>query len=395
MFSYRFVRMFTALADLSRKRERDRLPIQRWPHYLKLAEGAYLGFRRGPDTWHARFRDRKGAQHYEALHGVDANDYDGAKRAAEAWFSTFSNSAARAVKRDTVRAALEVYLADLRRHGRPDAAREAEWRFKAVVYEDEFADLELEKVTRDDYLEWRDRLMSGRAPRTVNRYVRAVTAGLNCAIELGHAGNPAAWRVKALADDVEDDSETAVFLTPEQRKAVIDAADSATADFVRGLELTGARPKELAGAVAGDFDGKALRLSHRKGRPPRLRVRHVVLSAEGVQFFKRQTADKLPSAPIFTEDGERAWRRHIWARQIRSAIARVNEKAKGRARIPSGASAYSYRHARISELLQVHGVDPLTVAHQTGTSIAMIEKAYLRFIPQALREKLAGVRDSG
>src|SRR5205823_12621139 len=74
MFSYRFVRMFTALADLSRKRERDRLPIQRWPHYLKLAEGAYLGFRRGPDTWHARFRDRKGAQHYEALHGVDAND---------------------------------------------------------------------------------------------------------------------------------------------------------------------------------------------------------------------------------------------------------------------------------------------------------------------------------
>ena len=89
-----------------------------------------------------------------------------------------------------------------------------------MVYEDEFADLELEKVTRDDYLEWwRDRLMSGRAPRTVNRYVRAVTAGLNCAIELGHAGNPAAWRVKALADDVEDDSETAVFLTPEQRKS--------------------------------------------------------------------------------------------------------------------------------------------------------------------------------
>src|SRR5207302_6389321 len=84
--------MFTALADLSRKRERDRLPIQRWPHYLKLAEGAYLGFRRGPDTWHARFRDRKGAQHYEALHGVDANDYDGAKRAAEAWFPTYTKS---------------------------------------------------------------------------------------------------------------------------------------------------------------------------------------------------------------------------------------------------------------------------------------------------------------
>jgi len=45
-------------------------------------------------------------------------------------------------------------------------------------------------------------------------------------------------------------------------------------------------------------------------------------------------------------------------------------------------------------LLQVHGVDPLTVAAQTGTSLAMIEKAYLRFIPSAMREKLAHIKDS-
>jgi hypothetical protein len=49
--------------------------------------------------------------------------------------------------------------------------------------------------------------------------------------------------------------------------------------------------------------------------------------------------------------------------------------------------------ARISELLQVHGVDPLTVAAQTGTSLAMIEKAYLRFIPSAMREKLAHIKN--
>jgi hypothetical protein len=51
-----------------------------------------------------------------------------------------------------------------------------------------------------------------------------------------------------------------------------------------------------------------------------------------------------------------------------------------------------FRHARISELLQVFNVDPLTVAHQTGTSLAMIEKAYMRLIPQALQEKLAGLK---
>jgi integrase len=72
----------------------------------------------------------------------------------------------------------------------------------------------------------------------------------------------------------------------------------------------------------------------------------------------------------------------------------VNETARGSARIPAGASSYGFRHARISELLQIHGVDPLTVAHQTGTSLAMIEKAYMRFIPQALQDKLSALRDT-
>jgi len=72
----------------------------------------------------------------------------------------------------------------------------------------------------------------------------------------------------------------------------------------------------------------------------------------------------------------------------------VNEEARGKDRIPTAATAYSFRHARISELLQLHGIDPLTVAAQTGTSLAMIEKAYLRFIPSVMREKLAAVVES-
>jgi len=79
--------------------------------------------------------------------------------------------------------------------------------------------------------------------------------------------------------------------------------------------------------------------------------------------------------------------------ELQRAEAGVNEKARGKARIPADASAYSFRHARISELLQLYGVDPLTVAAQTGTSLAMIERAYLRFIPSALRDKLAGISE--
>lgn len=313
---------------------------------------------------------------------------------AEEWFSQVAASAVRHFVRGTVKAALESYLTDLKRHGRPDSAKEALWRFKLAVYEDPIACLELEAATKNDFLEWRDRLLPGRKPRSVNRHVRAIVAGLNRAADLGHVGNPAAWRLKPLADDVDEEGETAVFLSLGQRKALVSHAGPHAAAFLRGLELTGARPKELAAAIVEDFDGESLKLSHRKGRPPKLRVRHVVLSADGIKFFEEQARDKLPKAPIFTEDGEQVWRRHIWAKQFRAAADKVNEEARGKDRIPSAASTYSFRHARISELLQLHGIDPLTVAAQTGTSLAMIEKAYLRFIPSAMREKLATVIES-
>ena len=190
---------------------------------------------------------------------------------------------------------------------------------------------------------------------------------------------------------MDDSGETAVFLDPAQRKAVIAAASPFAAQFFRGLELTGARPKELSVALVADFNGQTLRLAHRKGRPPKLRTRHVVLGTEGLEFFKKQSQDKQPSEPLFTEDGETPWRRHMWCRQMRAAIAKHNEHAKGKNRISTDASAYSFRHARISELLQVYRVDPLTVAAQTGTSLVMIERAYLRFIPSALQEKLAAL----
>jgi integrase len=261
-----------------------------------------------------------------------------------------------------------------------------------VIGADPMADLNLEEVTRDDFLEWRDRLLEGRQARTVNRHVRSVAAALNRAVELGYLGNPVTWKLRALSDDIDETGETAVFLDAAQRKAVIDAASPPAARFLRGLELTGARPKELAATLVVDFDGHTLRLAHRKGRPAKLRRRHVVLSAEAIEFFRQQSKDKLPNAPLFTEDGETPWRRHVWAKEVRAAIANHNRDASAKRGIFTHATAYSFRHARISELLQIFGVDPLTVAAQTGTSIAMIEKAYLRFIPSAMQEKLAALK---
>jgi len=124
----------------------------------------------------------------------------------------------------------------------------------------------------------------------------------------------------------------------------------------------------------------------------KLRSRYVVLDNEGIPFFKSQAKDKSPAAPFFTEDGQKAWRRDTWAEEVRKSIAAHNKTARGPAHVPSGASIYSFRHARISELLQVYGLDPLTVGAQTGTSLRMIERAYYKFIPSVMREKLSAVK---
>src|SRR3984885_5448012 len=394
------VRTFVAVADLTTKTKRKALPtvteggnVRDAPHWQRLSEGAYLGFRKTSETWMARYRGRDKVQRYTLFGGP--LEFDEAKAKAEAWLSQLAGSAVRTVKRDTIKAALQSYLDHLREHGRADAAKEAEWRFKKTVYSDPLADTSLERATKDDFREWRERQKPGRQPRTLNRHIRSVVAALNYAVkEAGHLGNPTAWGLKPLADDVEDDGETAIFLTPEQRQALVAAATPFAAAFLRGLELTGARPQELAAATVAHFDGEQIRLAHRKGKPPKLRVRHTVLGPEGIAFFEKQTADKSADSLIFTEDGETQWRRHMWARRVREAVKAHNKKAKGRERLPAEVGAYAMRHARISELLQIHGVDPLTVAAQTGTSLAMIERAYLKFIPSAMREKLAGVKQS-
>ena len=382
--------------DLSRKRERDRLAPRADSYWQRLEEGAYLGFRRGPDTWHARFRGRDGKQQYQPL--GEALEYDEAKQRAEDWLTQLSGSPVRVVKRDTVIAALLSYVADLRRHGRHAAAKKAEGQFKTVLgfdaeqerYKDELADLGLEKATKDDFLDWRGRIEPERLPRTVNRYVRAVQAGLNRAHELGHVGNPATWRMQSLADD--DESETAVFLTPLQRKGLKAAADQKAGAFLRSLELTGGRPGELAAATTADFDGKRLKLSHRKGRPPKLRSRSVVLDKEGIDFFTLQAEGKSPTAYLFTTPKGNPWRRDEWAEAVRTAIAAHNKEAKGLEIIPIEASAYSFRHARISELLQIYAIDPITVAAQTGTSVRMIERTYFKFIESAMVQRLASLK---
>ncbi len=367
------------------------------PYWMRLGQGAYLGFRVTSGTWVARWRNRDGLQEHKALSIASgyrpSEQFDHAKRLAERWFVQLGSSAVRSAVRGTVKDALETYVRELAKGGRQATADNAEDRFTLLVWSDPIADMRLESLTLEDMEEWRERMRDGRQNRSVNRHVRSIVAGLNFASGKGHVGNSDAWALTPLSDDIEETAETTVFLMPEQREVLIQAASPSCAMFLSAIGHTGGRPGELASATKQDFDaiGGSLVLKHKKGRPAKLRSRAVVLSNEAIDFFKTQARSKLASAPLLLDANGNSWGRHKWADEVQLAIAKHNASVTVTKRIPKGASAYSFRHARISELLQVHGIDPLTVAQQTGTSLRMIEMYYFKFIAPALREKLSAI----
>lgn len=378
--------------DISTQAGRDRLPPRQEPFWTSLGSRMALGYRTGitgeAGTWIARYRERSGSKkHFKPLGACPT--FTAAKKAAEAWFATMSGGIRRTPARGTVRTALAGYVRHLRQIGRRSAALEIGRRFRLTVpHDDHFGDKRLEDLTREDVERWRVRLRKGRQPRSVNRQVRAVAAGLNWAVdEGGHIGNRRAWTLKAYVDEGEE----AVFLTKEQRQRLIEAASPLFRAFLLGLSYTGCRPGELARAVVADCDveGRALSLYHHKGKGAKRRNRAVMLPKESLEFFREQCRDKLPKAPLITGVKGKHWTNDRWCHWMTQAISTANAKAKTPAeRIPEGAKAYSFRHARISELLQEKGIDPLTTARQCGTSVAVIEAHYHRFIPAAMLEKL-------
>lgn len=382
------------MSDITRKTDRAKLKARREPYWLKLRDGGYLGFRAGPGTWIVRYRDRAGKQNYSSL--GEGSDYPDAKAQAEKWLDMMMSGHTRKPSRGTVRDALCTYVRHLRSIGRRRAAWDAGKRFRLTVNRNsEFGTMKLEDITKQDVEAWRERLRKGRLPRTVNRNVRNVVAGLNVAVKRGHIGNREAWRLEHLVDDGEEN--VAVFLTAEQRDKIIATAPKPLANLLTGYTHTGARPSELAKATVADFDAKGgtVTLRHYKGRGGKLRPRAVMLSDTGAAFFHVQARGKLPTAPLISNDTGGHWSDQQWCAGIERAIIAVNSKAKKPAqRIPKGASAYSFRHTRISELLQVYGVDPLTVAAQTGTGLNMIERYYFKFISSSMKNKLNAVKAS-
>jgi site-specific recombinase XerD len=364
--------------DLSKVGERSKLDARREPHWQRLAPGRFLGYRPAsdgaPGSWIARLYDASTRrQQYNAL-GVyselaASERFTAAKEAAETWFRHIAGGGER--RDPTVAEAAKAYAL-----GRPEAAA----RFRRTLYDDELAKVRLSQLGAKHLKAWRARLSSAYSASTVNREIVPLRAALNMAFKEGVAISPATW-ADALRPTRGADRRRTLYLDRKQRRKLIDAAAEDAGPFFEALCLVPLRPGAMAALKVGSFEPRTRTLSigADKGGAPR----QLVLPKDTATLFSRQADGQEAGAWLFRRSDGGQWQRDAWDYFIkRAAIA---------AGLPGETVAYTLRHSTITDLI-AGGLDALTVARLSGTSLEMIDRHYGHLLARTAERGLARLK---
>lgn len=387
------------MPDLSRIGEREKLKIKPGdePHWQRLRQGCYLGYRpskkKAGGTWFVRVYDpetnrnsRKRLGDYGTLSGHDV--FKQAKADAETWAETVESGGELARDMVTVKDACEAYLEQ-----KPGPI--AEGVFRRHVYSDPIAKVKLDKLRRHHLKAWRKRLEEApalvtrskkgekrwkeRSKSTVNRDMVPLRAALGMVLKPGAPNTDAAWQ-DALRPFKGADKRRELYLDRDERRKLIDAASGEARAFVKALCLLPLRPGALASLTVRDFDKRTRSLTigkDKNGNPRQISLPQVI-----ADFFAVEEKGKLPAAPIFARTSGEAWNKDAWKYPIKEAVKAAD--------VPAAASAYTLRHSVITDLIRAR-LPILTVAQLSGTSVAMIEKHYGHLVRDDAEEALAAL----
>lgn len=379
-------------ADLTTKLDtviaRDKLKPRREPYWHRLDSGCAIGFRKmttgSVGSWIARYRNADTGERSKHALGdfseLPASErFGAAKRAAEVWFSHLGRGGAAEVI--TVKTACENYVTHVRADKGDDRADDIKARFARWVDGAKIGKIALPKLTRTHVEQWRkdlaatpvvrnphaaeaDRETRTRALSTVNRDMSALRAALNYACDTGAVTCDTAWRV-ALRPLEGVGGRRNLYLDRGQRKALIADAPTDLAALLTAVSLVPLRPGALAAMTAASFDARLGVLV--VGKDKAGADRRIKLPTSTADFFKAQAKDKLPAAPLVARADGKPWTKDSWKGPLKDAAATAG--------LPAETVVYSLRHSAITDLV-IGGLDLLTVAQLSGTSVAMIEKHY-------------------
>jgi integrase len=368
--------------SLETRTARAKLVQQRKPYWIAVAPGISLGYRRnaGPGAWNVRAADGKGGNWIKSF-GIadDQEDANGTNvltfwQAADKAKALARGTDADAGRPATVREAIADYETDLAVRG---ASTENATRLNRLP--PSLLSKPVSMLTVKELRDWRNGLTKSIKASSANRLCKALKAALNlAAAHDDRITNGKAWRTGLAIIPEDDDTESNLVLSDEQRRAVVSASYGISPEFGLYVEVhaaTGARTSQLALLDVGDLNaGKEPKLmvpSSLKGKNRRTRTRKPVPITPGLaKRLKQAAAGRNQPALLLNPGGER------WlSRQHRRPFI---EAAKA-ARLPDGATMYALRHTAITRAL-LAGVPVRLVASSFDTSVAMIEKTYSKFI---------------
>jgi integrase len=396
-------------ARLENPTARRRLKRGRQAHWQALAPRAHLGYRRWPEEPAGQwlFRRYLGDFKYQSTtigRADDATQADGERvlsfAQAEAKARAMLESPRGTVVRMTVRQAMARYVEYKRGLGQPvgDLLSRTAAHILATLGDSVVAELTAERLRR-----WLATLAASpaqvrpkngkpqykaepngdedirRRRASANRVLTMLKAGLNHAFDEGHVSNRDAWGRKLKPfRDVE--VARLRYLSIAEAQRLINAC---AADFrplvIAGLQ-TGARYGEVANLEVHDFNPAAGTVTIRKTKTRK--PLHVVLTAEGVEFFRQQCIGRGGGELMFQHDDGRRWKTSEQGRPMKEACAR--------AKLKPVITYHGLRHTWASNAV-MNGVPLMVVAKNLGhRDTRMVERHYGHlapsFIADAIRE---------
>ena len=211
---------------------------------------------------------------------------------------------------------------------------------------------------------------------TANRKLVILKAALNMAWRAHKVPSDAAWR--AVKPYRETDVARLRYLAVAECTRLINSAAPDLRKMIEAALLTGCRYSELASLVAADVNPDSGTLHVRISKSGK--GRHVVLTQEGVDFFRSLSAGRSPQDRLLLKTAGGRW--------LKSHQHRPMQEACKRAMIEPPASFHTMRHTYAS-LTIMNGAPLMVVARNLGhADTRMVEKHYGHMAPSYVADAI-------
>lgn len=377
---------------------RAKLKVRREPYWQRISKGFHVGFRKmsgsSAGSWLLRHAREDGNETEHSLgkleDGPDHGRFDRAVELAREWLARSDSDVAETSQLVyTVMDACDAYVNRVRELRGARAANDLEARYRRWVRSDPIHTVPLPQLTPKHLDDFRRRLIASpvrtdkagnvreRSKDSVNRDIAALRAALNRALADRMVTSDFAWR-EALKAYKNVTKRRGLYLDREQRRAFIEHAPEYLAAFLKGLSMLPLRPGALAALTVEDFDCRlhVLKIGTDKSGGDR----KIKVPPTTAKLFEQISTDRPPAAPLLARPDGQAWTKDAWKKPVKEAARSAG--------LPSGTTAYTLRHSVITDLVH-DGLDLLTVAQLSGTSVAMIEKHYGHLRSEVATEALA------